>query len=148
MGMYTDWFLAEESEAEALAAAEVPWDEWPSLSIKSILDTELMLLWGVLRGDPSRMDHISEPLPLSSDPEDPSEWSESGVSVGRVAPDFIAALAALEKPDIDRVASQWQRREGLGEWPLAELAGVLREFVEFARRAVREGKSVLSLFVW
>ncbi len=142
---------SEEWEAEALAASESPYSDWPDLSVKNILDNELMLLWGILRGkNTSSLGDISEPLPLSSDPEGPEERGEGGVSVSRVETEFIAALAALEKPDIDRVAVQWQRCEGLDEWPLAEmeLAGALRDFVEFAQRAIREEKPVLSLFVW
>ena len=56
MGFYTDWFLADESEAHAIAESESPFQDWPCLSMKSIAQLELTHLWAVLRGEPDSLD--------------------------------------------------------------------------------------------
>jgi hypothetical protein len=138
VGVYTDWFLADESEAEALARSESPFDDWPCLSMKSIIETELMILWGLLRGEPDSLDDVTDDV-LFMDSED------DGPFVFRVTPAFIAALAALDKPGIERVAREWHGCEQMAEWELPDLAEMLREMVEFAQRARRESKPVLQL---
>jgi hypothetical protein len=145
MGWYTDWFLADESEAEAVASIATDeghsFDDWPHLAMKSVGEMELMQLWGALRGDPSRLEDVSGGAVFVAD-------EQEGPVVSRVVPEFIASLAALEKPDVDRVAGAWQACEEMAEWDAATVAAVLAEMAEFARRAGREGKPVLQLSVW
>src|SRR5262245_25185851 len=111
MGVYTDWFLADESEAEALAESESPFDDWPCLSMKDVLETNLMQLWGVLRGEPDRLEDVSGEALFSDIQEDGSE----GMIVHRVIPEFIDAVAALDKPGIVRVARKWHKSEEMAE---------------------------------
>jgi hypothetical protein len=144
MCVYTDWFLAEEREAEALGKADLPFQDWPCLSMKGIIGSDLTILWGLIRNEPeSRDDVAGEPL-FSDVEEDGSE----GMVVSRVIPGLIDALAILDKIGIDRVARQWHQSEDLAEWEAADVVFVLREMVEFAQRARRAGKPVLELSTW
>jgi hypothetical protein len=145
MSVYTDWFLADESEAEALGKSEPPFDDWPCLSMKGIIESDFAHLWGLLRSEPeSREDVLGEEL--FADVED--DGAEGGLVIYRVLPEFIDALAVLDKPDIDRIAQEWHQSEDLGEWEPPDVASVLQEMVEFAQHARREGKPVLWRAVW
>jgi hypothetical protein len=145
MSWYTDWFLADEAEAEAVAGIatgeDYSFDDWPHLSMKSVGEMELMSLWALL-GRPEGIETISrDPLYHESD-------EDGGVIVDRVAPGFITALAALHKPDVERRARDWHACEAMAQWELKLVAEVLWEMAEFARRAGREGKPVLQLSTW
>jgi hypothetical protein len=141
MSWYTDWFLAGEDEAEAIASIATDeghsFDDWPHLALRSVGETELAALWGAL-GDDSEL--ASEPLFVGDEQEGPL--------VRRVDPRLIAGLAALKKPGLDRVATAWHACEQVAEWEPGTVAEVLREMADFARRAKRARKPVLQLDVW
>ena len=99
MSWYTDWFLADEADAEAVASLaddeSHSFDDWPHLSMPNIGELELMLLWGLLNGNPKGMEDVSgESLFQELD-------DEGGVFVTRVKPAFIAALAALNEHPVE-----------------------------------------------
>lgn len=146
MSWYTDWFLADASEAEAVAGIasddEHSFDDWPHLALRSVGDLELMLLRGVLRGRPGETEPVDGDSLVHSDDED------GGTSVSAVLPNFLAELADLPDDQIERIAIAWQRTETMAGWEPATDAAVLREMVAFARDARREGKSVLQLATW
>jgi hypothetical protein len=144
MSVYTDWFLAEECEAEALAESESPFDTWPCLSMKSIIVCDMMVLWGVLRGEPDSLDDVTDKDLFS----DLQEEGAEGLVVSRVLPEFIDALAALDKRTVRQFARMWHQSEQLAEWDLGIVAALLQEMAEFAQRAKREGKPVLQLSAW
>jgi hypothetical protein len=162
MSWYTDWFLAEETEAAAVASIGSDdddahdFDDWPHLAMKSIGEMELMRLWGVLRGEPARMDSVSgEALFTGGDGaedeggnEEEYEADEGGVVVSRVLPEFITALSRLTEAEIDRCAHIWHASEEMADWKPDDVAAQLREMAEFARRARCEDKPVLQLVVW
>jgi hypothetical protein len=54
VSFYTDWFLADASEAEAVAsiasAEGHSFADWPHLALKDVADVPLTLLRGILRG--------------------------------------------------------------------------------------------------
>ncbi|HEY7155409.1 MAG TPA: hypothetical protein VH575_15715 [Gemmataceae bacterium] len=145
MSWYTDWFLADEGEAEAVAGIadddEHSFDDWPHLAMKSIGDMELMSLRGVLRGEESTAEYEGDTLYQRYD-------DEGGVAVCRVLPEFIVELAALSPKQVKRVAGQWRQHESMADWEPGTVAAVLREMIEFARRAGREGKPVLQCSTW
>ncbi len=142
MSFYTDWFLADEADAEAVASIatteEHSFDDWPHLSLRGIGDMELSSLWGIVRGEPDSLDSATGDL-LFQEAEE--------VFVARVVPAFIEALAAIKPAGIKRLAAEWNKSEELADWDAAEVATVLRELVKFARRAQREGKPVLQFSV-
>jgi len=145
MSWYSDWFLADEPEAEAIASIATDearsFEDWPHLSLRSVGEMELMRLWGALRGETSRAGEMSSEALFVGD-------EEGGPIVSRVDPRLIAALAAVKKPDLDRVAAAWHACEEMAEWERGTVAEVLREMADFARRAKRARKPVLQLDVW
>lgn len=146
MSWYTDWFLADESEAEAVAGIGSDdghdFEDWPHLAMRSVGEMELMALLGVLRGQPAEMDDVHGDALYHQSDED------GGVVVVRVTPSFVADLAALTADRATQAARQWHQSESMADWGPATVAEVLGEMVAFARRAVQEGKPVLQLSTW
>ena len=142
VSFYTDWFLAEEGDAKAVASIvtteEHSFEDWPHLSLKGIGAMDLSTLWGVLRGRPDSLDSATGNL-LTQEADE--------VFVCRVEPGFIEALAAVKAAGIKRLAAEWNTSEELADWGAAEVESVVRALVKFAGRAKREGKPVLQLSV-
>jgi hypothetical protein len=142
MSFYTDWFLADEGDAEAVASIatteEHSFEDWPHLSLKGIREMDLSALWGILRGEPDSLNSATGDLLFQEADE---------VFVCRVEPDFVEALAAIKPATVKRLAAAWNKSEGLTDWGAAEVESALRELVKFTGQAKREGKPVLQLSV-
>ena len=57
MSMWTDWFIADATDAEAIASIvteERDHDDWPHLELSGVIELQLMALWGVLKGTPGK----------------------------------------------------------------------------------------------
>jgi hypothetical protein len=143
MGFYTDWFIAEEHEAAAIAAIATSesssFENWPSLSLKGIGAIDLFALARLLHAQPPNRASLGDTLLFQE--------SEAGPFVSRIPPAIIAALAALDESQHERVAGAWAQSESLASWNLDDVALALRELVHFARRAEQSGKPVLQLSV-
>src|SRR5262245_688190 len=89
-----EWLIADESEAEDIAAAADRLAKWPSLVVEVITEDHLATLWKLLaeRGDGAKGSVIGDCLIDFSD-EFP------GPNVCRVLPEFIDALASLQKSE-------------------------------------------------
>src|SRR5262245_19769620 len=146
MSWCTDWFLADEAEAEAVASIasddEHSFEDWPHLQIRSVGEMELMSLRGVLLSRPGENEDFH------GDTLHQDYHEEGGVAVSRVAPEFINELAAVRANQVGRIAEQWHGCEPVAEWERPTVTAVLREMIAFARRANREGKPVLQLSTW
>jgi hypothetical protein len=144
MSWYTDWFLADEADAEALASLAADethsFDDWPHLPMRGVGQMELMRLAAILRGSPDDLAGIDQAL-VVVDPE-------QGPVVSRVEGEFVAALAALDKQRADRAAADWHGCEEMASWEPDAVAARLLEMAAFARSALREGKPILQLNVW
>lgn len=145
MSFYTDWFVADASEAEAVASIAAgeghSFEDWPHLALKDVADVPLTLLRGILRGHPGTAEAVDgESLFFDEDEEDGGM-----VSVRQVLPAFVDELAALTPAQVKRAAAAWHRCEGMTAWAAADVAKCLRGMVAFARRAKRAGKPVLRL---
>ena len=142
MSFYTDWFLAEEGDAEAIASIatteEHSFEDWPHLSLKGVGEMDLANLWGILRGEPDSLDSATGDLLFQEEDE---------VFVCRVEPGFVKALAAVKPTAVKRIACEWNKSDELSDWGAAEVENALRDLIKFARRAKREGKPVLQLSV-
>src|SRR4051812_9817471 len=125
MSWYTDWFLADEADADAIASTVTDEtrsaDDWPHLAMRSVGQMELMRLCAVLRGAPDDLAGIDEALVIVDEQEGPV--------VSRVDGEFVAALAALE--DVDRIAAAWHGCEEMAAWQAETVAARLREMAEF-----------------
>jgi hypothetical protein len=146
MSFYTDWFLADPSEAEAVASIatteEHSFEDWPHLALKDVADVPLTLLRGILRGRPPG---TAEDVDGATLFWDEGEEGEGMVSVTQVLPAFVEELAALTPAQVQRVAAAWHRCEGMADWAAADVAKCLRRMAAFARRSQRAGKPVLRL---
>jgi hypothetical protein len=142
LGFYTDWFLAEETEAEAIASIatteEHSFEDWPHLSLKNIGEMDLLTLWGLLRGEPDSLDSTLGNALFQEGEE---------VFVCRVEPGFVESLAAVKPAAVKQMAAEWNKTEELADWEPAEVESALRELVQFARKSKRRGKPVLQLSV-
>lgn len=142
MSFYTDWFIADDSEAEAIASTvtteDRSRDDWPNLSIKNIGEIDLATLWGILRGEPDSPKLVMGGL-LFQDGED--------VFVCRIEPGFVEALAVLEQSDLNPIVESWNKSETLSEWKPDELRHVVQNLICFACRAKEAKKPVLLLSV-
>ena len=115
MSFYTNWFLAVEKDAKAVASIvtteERSFVDWPHLSMKSVSEMDLSALWGILRGDPDSLDTATGEL----------LFEEAGeIFVCRVEPKFVEALASVQAPTIKQLAIEWNKYEGLSDWNLPE----------------------------
>jgi|EndMetStandDraft_5_1072996.scaffolds.fasta_scaffold785445_1 hypothetical protein len=141
MGWYTDWFLAEESDAERIASmsedaeSDAEFDDWPHLSMKNIGVDELAHLGEVLTVD---YDGVGDTVYFNESEEEP-------VMVARVPQELIEALARIGKSDLARVVQAWAKCENLSDWKPADLTQTLSEMIALAAQAVREKKPVLEL---
>lgn len=151
VGQYTDWFIAEESEAEAIADIgsddrDADFDDWPHLAMKSVLDSELMALWGILKGTPGKwVDVIDESLAQRGEADENGIGEDGLTIVCRVVPDFVVALAKLTDATLREAVRHWRKDENMADWSDSDATAALKEMVEFARRAEKDGKPVLQM---
>jgi hypothetical protein len=142
MSFYTDWFIAEESEAAAIASTVITEErspeDWPNLSLRNIGEPDLAILWGTLRGEPENPKCVMGDLLFQKGDE---------VFVCRVEDEFLKTLRAIKPAGIKSVATAWHEGETPSEWAESELNGVLRDLIQFAELAAEQGKSVLHLSV-
>src|SRR5262245_49958016 len=108
MAFYTDWFLADEGEAEAVATIatteEYSFEDWPHLQLKGVSEMDLSSLWGILRGQPDSLDSATGDLLAQEGKE---------VFVCCVEPGFVEALGAVKPAAVKRLAAEWNKTEGL-----------------------------------
>lgn len=144
MSWHTDWFIADEADAFAIASLatdeEHSADEWPHLEMRSVGQMELMRLWAILRGTPDDLAGVDEAIFVADE--------QQGPVVSRVDDEFVDALAALDKANADRLAADWHGCAEMAEWEPRTIVTRLLEMAEFARCSRREGKPLLQLNVW
>lgn len=151
MGQYTDWFLADESEADAIADiaeadSESNFEDWPHLAMKSVLESELMALWGILKGKPGKLVDTTGKTLAQRGKVDEEGIGDVGLTlVVRVLPEFVSALAKLTTAESVKVVTKWLADESMDGWKKAEAAAVLNEMIAFAARAETEGLPVLEM---
>lgn len=151
MSQHTDWFIADESEAEAIAnigseESDSDFDDWPHLALKGVLDSELMALWGILKGTPGKWaDVVGESLAQRGEADEDGIGENGLTVVSRVAPAFVTALAKLTEAKLAGIVRVWREDECMEDWAEADAMAVLKELAAFARRAEKDGKPVLQM---
>lgn len=151
MSMWTDWFIADPADAEAIAAT-VSEDrdkaEWPHLELSGVIESSLMALWGVLKGTPGEWaDIVGESLHQVGEADEHGVGPDGMVLVTRVDTDFIAALEGLTDNEVAAHAKTWIKDESMEGWKLKDAKDTLRAMADFAKRAKVAGKPVLELVV-
>lgn len=141
MSFFTEWVIADPSDAAAIAEAldedQYPPEAWPWLTLQNIGELDLLLLESQLRGLP--MDVVDGESRLLF------QGSEDGPFVWVVSPDLVGTLAALAPSEHEGVATLWQQNEELDGWSVPDLALVLGEMCDFARQAQSLGMPVLAV---
>ncbi len=151
MGQYTDWFLAPETDAERIADigsddTDDGFETWPHLAMKSVLASELMALWGILKGTPGKWEDTTGKTLAQRGEADEEGIGEEGLTlVDQVLPEFVSALAKLTKTDSTKVVTKWLADESMDGWEKADATAVLKDMTAFAARAEAEGLPVLEL---
>lgn len=133
----SDWFLAGEHEADAVASVasgEHSFDDWPHLSIP-LRRTELAALYAAL----------TEAGP--ADPRSPAGLLavevDAGMIVTRVPAAAIEALAEMTPRTAPPVMAAWS--EAIAHDEPDALGEILSDLAAFARDAAESGRPVLEL---
>ncbi len=140
----TDWFLAAEDEAEAIASIvtteEHDFEDWPHLGFP-LIQMELMALRAVLEEDESLGAEavVEEPLVMDE---------EQGHGVARVEDSFIQALARVKPGEVPGLVERWAGQIDLEHHEPETLRQLLTALVGFARDAVARGSPVLELMTF
>jgi hypothetical protein len=152
--MWTDWFIADETEAGAIASIagseedEHDFEDWSHLAMKGIIESQLMALWGVLQGKPGEWLDVCDGVLHQEGEADENGIGEDGLTlVTRVAPAFVTTLAKLPDTPSAKVVKAWTADESMADWEAKDAIQALVELIEFARRAEGAGKPVLQLVV-
>ena len=130
--MFTDFIIADPSEAEEIANCEEP-GSWPRLSI-DITDLELIDLTRIM------LKRDYEPrLAFGSD--------EDELFVLEMDPKLRDALATLEGEKLDNVWEKWAETEAFAEISAEDVREALQRLAEFGAQAKQAGKSILQVTV-
>jgi hypothetical protein len=138
----TDWFLATEDEADAvasIAAGEHSFDDWPHLSVP-LRRAELAVLYEALTdgsGAAAAQAAGSAPAGLLAVEVD------EGMIVIRVPAPVVEALAEMTPRTAPPVMAAWSA--GIGHDEPDALGEVLSDLAAFARDAAESGRPVLEL---
>ena len=127
MSQFTDWFIAERSECEAIITSDNPWSNWPSLQMQGVIDVDVIEL-AALIGAEWNVNLLSEdPLILE------------------IAPKLVEAFGAIHDDEIDNLATNWNQTDGLSDRDHAQLANFVGQMRDFCARAQSESKSVIEI---
>jgi hypothetical protein len=137
----SDWYIANETEAEAIVAAETEELEpqWPHMWIKNIGIYELMWLSSTIRGtDYPDLSPVGRLLYETEDKE---------IGIFRVMDEFIEDLVRINHDEIDKLAEAWSQSEPMVGASPAGLAGIIRQIADFAAQATSLNTPILTMYV-
>jgi hypothetical protein len=139
MGVLRDLVVAADVDAERVARARGPAEEFDGIDIKGIDSVKFGILHSILTGRA-----FKEILP-ACDPV--VTVSEEGPWVFRIPCDLVARLAAITGDEKRAAVTKWAATEefALDGRPPSEVAHAFDEIAALARRAVDGGQ---SLFLW
>jgi len=144
MGFFTDWFIADECEAAAVASTVTTMEhsssEWTYLSLQCVSEYDLAVLWRLLLDQPiDSMPSVSAQVLFQTS-------EEKGPVVSSIEPDFLALLAKVKLVDQARLAPIWAAAdETMTIKDQDFLNGVIGKMADFARVARYHKKPVLQL---
>ena len=135
--MLGEFFAAREDEVDETLVAEGPFERFETIEAKTISSVSIATLGEIVGAGTydELFDHADEEARQSED-------GESGIDA--VLPELQLALGRAE--DLDSVARQWAATDELADWLRPDdVADVVRELSELARRAQEEGR---RLWFW
>jgi Zn-dependent protease len=112
---YTELYIADPADAEAVGCEEDAIDRWPSVWLPHIGDQELVQLWGIVADLPDEPGRtlMAELL---------FQGGDDGPFVMRVPAPFVSAIAGVADEQLPEVAAAWGRTDELADWPPDELS--------------------------
>jgi hypothetical protein len=156
MAIVTEYAVALEIEAAAIAETRLPSRRWPSLSAKEILPLDLSWLHFAITGlDPHARN--SKPRYVHNPFTDRDEWrafeavaefaefeclvDQEPTWVYELPPELVDELAAIA--DVPPLAAKWAELRAVRAATAGELGRALHELRELARVANAQRKSIL-----
>ena len=139
MGALSDLVTAADGDAERIARAESPAEEFGGIDIKGIDSIKFGTLHSILTGRSFE--------DLSSEYEPVVTVSDDGPWVFRIPPDLVTRLATLAGEAKQHAVSKWAATEefALERWTATDVAQAFDEIASLARRAQEGGQ---ALFLW
>ena len=138
MGVLTDLVVADESEAEELAASISPLERWPGIDAKGIDPVKLGKLLSILAGE-----SYSHSIP--GEFSEIAAFSDDGPWVLRVPPRLVLSLSEIGDADVRRISTQWFAGEEFAHsgYDLAITEEVVTSLRELSKKATAERKEML-----
>jgi len=139
MGVLSDLVVAPVEEAERVAHAQVPSQEFNGIDIKGIDTVRFETLHSLLTGQA-----FDDLLPLY---EPVVTVSDEGPWVFQIPQDLVALLAGFDDARKSEVARQWAKTEefALDRWTEREVASALDSISTLAKKAIEPDQ---ALFLW
>jgi hypothetical protein len=135
--MLGEFFAAREDEIDETLLAEGPFERFGTIEAKTISSVSIATL-----GEIVGVGAYDELFDRADAEARQAEDGESGIDA--VLPELQQVLGRAE--DLDSVARQWAATDELSDWwQPGEVAEVLRELAELARRAQEDGR---RLWFW
>jgi hypothetical protein len=144
MGMMTEFYLADRSEAQELAAELQPNTRWDGLTEwKGVDEIKLMSLYSCAVAQRGAL-----PEQLSSEPPLATE-ADGAVMVFLVDTRIVQAMFDLDKKAQVAVATAWQQSEECIQdgWTTKDARKFVTEFIELASMATSRQSDVLLWMV-
>ena len=134
--MLSDFFVADDSDAAAVAKAMPPAKKWAALFARDLDEVKLKQLWPAVRGG------LRKPLPamrLLHSASDGGPW------VYAVPDPLIERVASLDDDALERAAATWATAEefALDGWAVADVREVLVDLRTVCQRSRVSGKGLL-----
>lgn len=147
MGVLTDIFIANTTEAKQLDARRSPLSTCIGADIKSIGLVEIACLQCILNGeDPHDLEHVTGIVEAYSLVQ---EFSTDGPWIYQVPEVLTDALVKVNAADIDRIRTEWYMTEEMRGWEGTSSQyrspDPFQTLTSLAIQAKRAGK---SLFLW
>jgi len=140
MGLLTDFVIAGEDEAAAIAAAVRPVELWPTLECKGVEMVKLSTLVAAATGRPAD-DELQEAFELAAGDEAEGPW------VLRIPGEIVRLLAGIPAAELGAVAARWAESDELrlDGWSASDAADLVARLQAHAQQALASGS---SLFLW
>ena len=134
--MLSDFFVAEDTEAAAVAKAKPPAKKWLPLFARDLDDVKLQQLWDAVRGASKKRLPVMRLLHAASD---------AGPWVYAVPDPLVERVAALDDAGLKRAAEAWAEAEefALDGWQPADVQEVLVGLQAVCQRSRAAGKGLL-----
>ena len=142
MGVRSDLFNANASEARSLAESERPELEWSGMGFDGLDNVKLATLWGILDGgtpNSSLEEHLDALKAVISLPDQGALVFELPQAL--IA--YMAIVSGFEPEARNELAAKWAQAEEFESWDESEVQELLQGITDLADMARLESKTLL-----